>query len=244
MEDRFVMRAPKDQENGHSFRFTFSPGAKWLVGRQTFAPFITWDVSLGADQIGTLSAGEPARGGSDTSSTIWFSFDGKWVAGLGNNQKLHLWRPSKPPGLKSEAVFPGDYSAAQSRPFVAFSATGNMIAAISPDGNLHVWPLSSGAIGEPVVHHYGAAQVQFSKDDQYVYSADTNNVYVGRVGETMSLVAGSKSRVQAVAVTPDAKSLAIFAENHVIVARRSIYIWDIPIWSLTWPAIAQPLRIH
>jgi WD40 repeat protein len=239
--ERILLRLP-DPANEYDLRLKFSPGAKWLVGRQSFGPFVTWDTSRGSDQIGVLSAGKPPKDGRDRSTAI--KFKGQWVAGTANDQKLHLWQPAKPVGLENQALFPGTYSE-PTDPSVAFSKTGNMMTAVSPDNKLYVWPLGAlTRFGEPMLRSYTGGRSQFSKDDQYLYSADDTNVYVGRVGSTMNLAAESSSRIQAIAVAPDAKTLAIFADNHLILVKRHMYIWGFPLWELDWPELEQPLRLQ
>jgi WD40 repeat protein len=246
---RFNLRAPtvqKERSFGRgTYHVEFSPGAKWLVGRQSFEPFVTWDLSKETDSVGVLSAGKPPASGSDRSPLIWYSPGADWVVGLANDQRLHLWQPTQPPGLtRGKGLLPGNYEG-DSSPSVAFSTTGNFIAVLAPDGNLYSWQLGGATeLGTPVVRHYAGAQMKFSSDSLFIYSADSSGLYLGRVGEKMSIVANSKSAIQAVAVAPDAEHLMVLAENHVIVAKRYVYLWGIPIWKLQWPTITQPLRLQ
>ncbi len=235
-------QSSESQRRPTSYFVQFSPGARWLVGRRWSEPFITWDIGARVTSVGVLAAGAVAGNGFEI-FPIWFSPNGEWVAGVANDGKLHLWQPWKPPGL-NRPLFPDEYSDEVSPSFV-FNSQGTRAAAVAPKGALHVWSLGPSVdIGPAVAHLYEGAEVRFSGDGDYVYSADTRNVYLGRAGHEWSWGFSSTSAVQVVAVTPDRSRLAIFAKNEVNLAERKRYVWGIPLWSLKWPALAEPLEVE
>jgi hypothetical protein len=111
---------------------------------------------------------------------------------------------------------------------------------------VYVWSLAATPdLGHPVAHQFAPPRIQFSEDGNYLYSADATRVYLGRTGQTLDLIAASKSvGVQAITVTPDSTRLAIFTTDHVILAKRRFYLWGIPLWQLPWPTMAKPLAIQ
>jgi WD40 repeat protein len=220
----------------------FSPRAKWLVGRKSFAPFITWDLNKADTSVGTVSAGGEEFGtGSDRRPFILFSPTEEWVAGIANDNKLHLWRLSSPPGANGPSVFPAEYFG-DAHPALAFSPNGTRVAAEAPDGEIYIWPLATDIkVSQPVGRQYANAQIQFSEDSECIYSADLRTVNYGRFDRPLELIADSQSAIQA--VVPDQSSLVICATDRVIIAKRGIYLWGIPLWELKWPALAKPLMI-
>jgi WD40 repeat protein len=248
--ERFEVRPPPPVRGGgpmedlDDFYSKFSPGAKWLIGRQVWSPFVTWDLSKAAKSIGVWSAGHRGTVGMDCSSEIWFSPNGDWVFGFANGCELYFWRTSEPQGLDNKPLFPGSYSG-EARPSVTFSSDGSRAAAVAPDGALYVWsPEAGDSLGRPVARLYAGAQAQFSTDGAHVYSADQINVYFGHIEQPLDLVAISTSPVQAITLTPDASRLVIFTKDRILVSKRVWYVWGIPLWELRWPVITNPLNLH
>jgi hypothetical protein len=225
-----------------SFNLSFSSSSTWLVGRQTFEPFITWNLSAGVSSTGVLSAGV-TRTSEDRRGDIWFSPDGSWVAGIANDKKLHMWRTSDPPGLKSSPLFVEEYTQPPF-PAFAFDSEASRAAAVGPDGGLYVWTLGKDLdLGRPLAYHYARAQVEFSRDGKYVYSVDLRNIYLGSFDDVLSLVATSKSQIQVVTTTPDFSQLVIFAAEQLITVKRSFYLWGIRLWRLEWPMLTKPIYL-
>lgn len=131
----FNINSPEmgDVDCGFNYNFTlsFSPTSMLVVGRETFKPFVSWNLSVPLS-TGVLSAGEIGRKPvMDITPHISFSADGKWVGGLANDLKLYVWRTSEPPGLKGRPVFVDEYT--KYGPSFTFGLHGSRAAAVTPD---------------------------------------------------------------------------------------------------------------
>jgi hypothetical protein len=170
----------------------------------------------------------------------WFHLTGDWGAGIANAH-LYLWSLRRP-GLVGELLFPKSYS---KLPSFAFSPDGLRAAATAPGGGLYVWRLGDSiGPGQLVAHAYSGVQVRFSDDGAFLYAADPENLYFGSAESSLYIAPITGSPVQAVAVLPDHRVLAVFTRDEVRLVRRRLFIWGIPLpFDLSWPALSEPLQL-
>lgn len=223
---------------------TFSPDAKWLIGCAGSSPYVTWNIETGTPRAGIPSAGARSDQARDYHwlPPMIFNARGDWVAAIASDMRLHLWQIAKPPGWDDRPVLADGSIPPPTVPF-AFSPDGTQAAAVADEsGMLHTWAVGGPVGDHPVARLFAGANVAFSDDGTTLYAIDSIGVYAGRVGDQLGSVINMTGVPQTVAVLPDGQQLAVFTNDHVVLIKRQLTLWGVPLWGLRWPGLAQPLR--
>ena len=167
-----------------------------------------WDAKTGA-------ALAELRGHTHDVSAVDFSRDGSRLVTASWDGTARLWDGSSGAFLRTLSGHEGRVVAA------AFSPDGSRVASASADQTVRVWDVETGEVQRTLNHDGRVRDVMFSPDGAHVLTVtavDTAHLWASGTGEAQPL--GYEGLVTAAAFSPDAATLALATEEHVVV------LWD------------------
>jgi WD40 repeat protein len=242
---------------GDFYGLDFSPDSRWLASASTDGLIKLWDLQTGQMIRSFAGHTEPAlcvafdpkgthliSGSMDRTSKLWDAQTGDQLLSLGDDFKVMVRQVAFRPDGKAFAtaslreVRLWDLSGQPLRPApiraneelvngVAFSPSGECVAAVGPAGTAKVWNAANGQLVSSFEGHPGTVNcVAFHPIANYLASGDTDKEVklwtpdspTGR--PVHAPLTGHTAYVESVAFSQDGKYLATASWNEVI-------IWDV-----------------
>jgi MinD-like ATPase involved in chromosome partitioning or flagellar assembly/WD40 repeat protein len=223
--------------SGH-YLVDFSPDGNWCVARGSGVGVFVWPTSSPPGKISdsqVISYPNPA--GLEDFGLLQFSADSKWVTNASAYNGTYVWRVESRNNLKP--VIPRRNTSYVDSPNASFSPRGDLIAADSPDGGVFVWkPGEAPNLFNPIARHEGSnIALTWCDDSKSLFVFGGSEVFFGDTANPLTSVIRSRSVVQAIMLTPDAKELVVFGERHLSFVKKRLKLWGIPLKTYGWPTI-------
>ncbi|HYV38175.1 MAG TPA: WD40 repeat domain-containing protein [Gemmataceae bacterium] len=192
--------------------FAISPDGKRLA-LSDHREISVFDIGTGIE-LANWKSTHVTRGSAGANNILAFSPDGKIIA-TADEHRVMLWDPATGKFAKLGKLGP-DLPITHSDPLaLAFSTDGHYLAAGCDDGSLYVWDLQAGALACKLLHAGNGLPlfgVTFAPDGKTLITQAllciSARVWDIPSGREISSAEGNISRVDALAFSPDGKSLA------------------------------------
>ncbi|MGW3148792.1 nSTAND1 domain-containing NTPase [Streptomyces sp. NPDC001177] len=234
-----VLTGHKDRVNA----VDFSPDGRLLAGAGSDGTIRLWNTAR-AGQPAPLDA--PLRGPRGAIRTVAFSPDGHLLASAGDNGGGLLWDVHDLHRPAVVGVLAPDRGGTLKN--LAFSPDGHTLATAGHDGHIHLWNITDPGHPRPLVKPLpGSAGevngVAFSPNGKLLACGGSDGTVrlwqvtdrrhpssLGRMPDDIPFTAGLPGSAQAVAFSPDSRTLAVAGSD------QTAHLWDV-----TKPAKPTPL---